>query len=113
MLHPGVLGEAGGDDHVLILHHSGRGHGERLGQLEDDVRLGNRPTLDELPGRGHVLGSPWGAPASTQATSVSMSLWDNEASFENFPNCGSANHGGIFFCSTADLMAFAHGRACS
>src|SRR4029077_7224892 len=59
------------------------------------------------------LGSPSGAPASTQSTSVLMSLRDNEASLTNFPNCGSANHGGIFFSSTAYLIAFAHGRACS
>src|SRR5438045_2048997 len=64
-------------------------------------------------GAGMSLGSPKGAPVSTQATSVLISLSDNEGAFENFPNWGSANHGGIFFSSTADLIAFAHGRACS
>jgi hypothetical protein len=31
-------------------------------------------------------------------------------SFENCPCCASANHGGIFFASTAALIALAHGR---
>ena len=33
-------------------------------------------------------------------------------SFENLPKCGSANHGGIFFVTTADLMALDQGRTC-
>jgi hypothetical protein len=58
LLHPRVLCEAGGNNHVLILQHCTRRDGELLGQLEDDVRLGNRPTLDELPGAGISFGSP-------------------------------------------------------
>src|SRR4051812_1753730 len=64
-------------------------------------------------GSGMSFGFPKGAPASTHAVSLLISPSDMAALFENFPNCGSANHGGIFFCRTAALIAFAQGRACS
>src|SRR5690349_19019489 len=64
-------------------------------------------------GAGISFGSPIGAPPSTQATSVSISLRSSDGLFANLPNCGSANHGGILRLITASLIALAHGRASS
>ena len=54
-LDPPVLGEAGGQNDVLIFENAAVRNRERLGQLEDDVWLGNGPSLDKLPGRRKVL----------------------------------------------------------
>src|ERR1700736_3314555 len=89
------------------------GTGKGWGSWKTMSGLGIVQPSTNCLGAGMSLASPKGAPASTQATSVLMSLWDNEASFENLPNCGSANHGGIFFSRTADRIAFAQGRACT
>src|SRR6266496_1392250 len=62
-------------------------------------------------GFGRSFGSPSGAPASTHFTSVSRSACDIERSLRKWPNCGSANHGGIFWVRTACFMALAQGRA--
>src|SRR4029077_16374586 len=54
-LDPLVLGEAGGQNHVLILEYPTIRNGKRLGQFEDDMWLGNRPSLAELTGRRQVF----------------------------------------------------------
>ena len=64
-------------------------------------------------GGGMSFGSPSGAPASTHATSVLTSASVSLRSFAKWPNRGSANHGGIFFVSTASLIDLAHGRVLS
>ena len=58
---------------------------------------------------GGSLGSPSGAPASTQALIFSTSASDSRRSFAKWPYFGSANHGGIFLVATALLMALARG----
>src|SRR5215469_2671237 len=60
-------------------------------------------------GAGISLGSPSGAPPSAHVRMVSMSPCGNDRSLENFPKCGSANHGGITLKLTASFMAAAHG----
>jgi len=57
--------------------------------------------------------SPAGALASDHAARVAISAVLSEGSFANFPMWGSANHGGIVFCSTALRIAFEKGRVCS
>src|SRR6185369_4153103 len=89
------------------------GTGKGFGSWKTTSGLGILQPSTNCFGAGISLGSPRGAPASAQAARVLISLSDIEASFENVPKCGSANHGGIFFCSTAALIAFAHGRVCS
>src|ERR1700691_835123 len=61
-------------------------------------------------GGGMSFTSPSGAPASTHATKVLTSASLSLRSFAKCPKRGSANHGGIFFVSTASRIAFAHGR---
>jgi hypothetical protein len=48
---------------------------------------------------------------SAQETKVVMSAWLSRRSLAKWPYCGSANHGGIFWLTTATLIAFAQGRA--
>src|SRR6201996_1788504 len=62
---------------------------------------------------GRSLSSPFGAPASTQATIVSISFSVRRGSFLKVPCAGSAPHGGIARDTTLVLMARAHGRASS
>ncbi len=54
---------------------------------------------------------PSGAPPSTQALIVSISLVGSRASFAKLPKWGSANQGGILRDSTDSRIARAHGRA--
>jgi hypothetical protein len=62
---------------------------------------------------GAVVGSPATAPVSAQAESVSISLAVSRRSLARWLYPGSANHGGIFFETTAVLIARAQGRDCS
>ena len=64
-------------------------------------------------GVGASFGLPGCAPPSTQVTRVFTCCGVSFRSLEKWPYCGSAYHGGIFFVSTAILMATAHGRASS
>src|SRR5579862_6037075 len=64
-------------------------------------------------GGGALLGSPSGAPASTQETILRICSAVRRRSLEKCPCCGSANHGGIVPVATATLIAFAHGRVCA
>src|ERR1017187_5039727 len=57
------------------------------------------------------LASPSGAPLSTHATRVWICASLSLRSLAKWPILGSANHGGIFWLTTAALMALAHGRA--
>ena len=47
-LHPFVFFESGGNDHVLIVDRAAGRNVERLGELEDDVGLGNSPAIREI-----------------------------------------------------------------
>ncbi len=49
-------------------------------------------------GGGRSFGSPFGAPAFTQATIVSICAWVSERLFSNFSVCPSSNQGGICRC---------------
>src|SRR6185436_14677737 len=69
-----------------------------------------QPPSGQTIGCGASFGLPAGAPASAQATSVSTSAGLRERSLRMCPAPGSANHGGIFFESTAALIARAYGR---
>ena len=51
-----------------------------------------------------------GAPASTQACMERISSLLSEGLLANLPNCGLANHGGIFRSVTFSRMSFAQGR---
>ncbi len=62
---------------------------------------------------GRSLSSPFGAPASTQATMVSISFSLSRGSFLKVPCAGSAPHGGIARETTRCLIDLAHGRAAS
>ena len=62
---------------------------------------------------GRSLSSPFGAPPSTHAVMVSISLCDRRGSFLNVPCAGSAPHGGIARETTRCLMDRAHGLASS
>jgi hypothetical protein len=97
----------------LILEDAARRRREGPRQLENDVRPRNRPTFNELPRRRHVGRFSRRSAGVHPCHEVRISVCDSEALFAKFPNCGSANHGGIFFASTAAFMAFAQGRACS
>src|SRR5437016_13936335 len=57
--------------------------------------------------------SPAGALASDHAARVEISAALSEGSFANWPIRGSANHGGMVFCSTAQRIAPEKGHACS
>src|SRR5262245_28072103 len=61
---------------------------------------------------GRSLSSPFGAPASTQATMVSISFCESLRSLLNLSVevCGSAYQGGISRSTTASRMALLHGR---
>ena len=70
--------------------------------------------LADLGSGGRSASFPLGAPALTQATSVSMSRWLSRASLRNFTLAlGSAGHGGISRSSTFSLIALAQGRTVS
>src|SRR5262245_60331880 len=62
---------------------------------------------------GMSLGSPIGAPASTQRVIVSISTSESDRSFLNswMPMLRSTCHGGICRAVTRALIDFAHGRA--
>src|SRR5580658_3073657 len=62
---------------------------------------------------GRSLGSPLGAPRSTQATSVSFSRSVNRRSFEKVPRGSVACHGGIRPVAICALIDLAHGLASS
>src|ERR1700683_2911755 len=66
-------------------------------------------------GAGMSLGSPWGAPASTQWAMAEIWLSLREISFWKswIPTVLSKCHGGIWRVSTLSLMALAHGRVSS
>src|SRR6185295_17537241 len=66
-------------------------------------------------GAGMSFGSPFGAPAFTQLTMVSICSSLSERSFLNFwmPMVLSMCHGGICRVITRSRIAFAHGRASS
>src|SRR2546430_17732062 len=51
--------------------------------------------------------------ASDHAARVEISAALSEGSFANWPIRGSANHGGMVFCSTAQRIAPEKGHACS
>jgi len=55
-LHPPVFGELGVDDPVLVREHAGGRDLERLGHLQDQVRLAMGPTLDPLQWLGQIPG---------------------------------------------------------
>jgi hypothetical protein len=61
---------------------------------------------------GRSLSSPFGAPASTQATMASISFCESLRSLLNLSVevCGSANQGGISRSMTVSRMALLHGR---
>ena len=63
-------------------------------------------------GGGASAGSPGGAPASTQRTTVSISasLSDMSLAKSRMPTVLSMCHGGILRAATFSLMARAHGR---
>ncbi|MNC92137.1 hypothetical protein D3C83_85100 [compost metagenome] len=62
---------------------------------------------------GMAAGSPSGAPASTQARIVSISVLGRLMSFLKWPTSGLASQGGISPEATACLIDFAHGRTSS
>ena len=62
---------------------------------------------------GRSLSSPFGAPASTHATMVAISLSESRGSFLKTPCAGSAPHGGMVRVETRCLIDRAHGRASS
>src|SRR5690348_12333846 len=62
---------------------------------------------------GASLGSPWGAPASTQPAMVSISFSVRWRSFFHSPCFGSACHGGMRRWTTTSLICFADDLAFS
>ena len=68
-----------------------------------------QPALHGWAG-GRSASFPLGAPALTQATSVSMSCWLSRGSLRNFKlPFGSAGHGGISRLRTCSLIDSAQG----
>src|SRR5205807_9069926 len=72
-------------------------------------------SFGHLRGAGMSLGSPIGAPASTQRRIVSISSSDSDRSFLNcwMPTVLSMCHGGICRAATRARIARAHGRTAS
>ena len=70
------------------------------------------PPAGHSRGGGRSAGSPWGAPASTQApmVAISASLSDGSSLKRWMPMFLSTNHGGISRAAVRALMARAQGR---
>ena len=72
-----------------------------------------QPSAANFGTAGRSLSLPFGAPASTQARMVSISLSVSRGSFLNVPCAGSAPQGGMVRVATRLRIDFAHGRASS
>ena len=87
-----------------------------LVELDDAFRTAEKDDTVRvviLGGVGMYLGSPSGAPPSTQSSISSISSWVNPRSSLNSAKPFTACHGGMRRESTSSLMALAHGRAAS
>ncbi len=120
--HPARLGEPGRHDR-LPPRVVGAGLLRPAVERDDQVRLvwpnslaKFQPcSLGHSTGLGMSFASPFGAPASTQRTTVSISASVSERSFAKswMPSVLSMCHGGICRVCTRVLIERAHGRDCS
>src|SRR5687768_9520987 len=72
-----------------------------------------QPSAANVGTAGRSPSLPFGAPASTQARMVSISLSVSRGSFLKVPCDGSAPQGGMVRVATRLRIDFAHGRASS
>src|SRR5205809_1348128 len=112
-LYPFVFRKPGRKNNVLVLDLPSRGNLEGFGIWRITSGLPIFHPSSNFTGLGASPGFPSGAPVSAQETKDLISSSERDRSFENLPCCGSAPHGGIFFCTTAVRIAFAQGRTCS
>ena len=99
-----------GHDDVLQFQNAGRGNMKIVGHFDDGIGLRNPPAGDKWSGAGDVFQDGLGGePGRTRAASVAISFGERERSFENFPMCGSANHGRHFLQKHRLLHGFGPG----